>query len=122
MPFKKGQSGNPKGKPKGCLNKEKPLLVKLREAFGRKLTEQDCDRLIESALAHAMGDAIVTETPDGQKITAKVVSDPRLLLGLGGLVAKSEEKRPMAEAMPVLDSLRQELENYGKPSADSATA
>ena len=120
MAFRKGKSGNPAGRPKGALNKEKPLLQKLREAFGRNLSEKDCDRLVEAALTHAVGDVIISENADGTKQTAKVVSDPRLLLGLGSLVTKSEEKNTI-QAMPILDGLRKELEEYGKPD-DTATA
>ena len=121
MRFKKGQSGNPKGKPKGCKNKPAPFMERLREAFGTHIKDTDLEKLVTRALAHACGDTIITESADGEKLTAKVVSDPRLLLGLGGFVAKAEERRPAGAPMPILDGLRKELEGYSKPS-DTATA
>ena len=116
------QKGDPRaGRKKGSKNIPKPLVQKLQEAFGRKLTEEDADKLVEAAIKHATGDTIVTESADGQALTAKCVSDPRLLMGLGGLVAKREEVKSPIPPMPVLQALREELEGYGKPD-DIATA
>ena len=46
MPFKKGQSGNPAGKPKGTLNKE--TLTKLeRRAYFEKRAQEKFDEWID---------------------------------------------------------------------------
>lgn len=114
--FKKGQSGNPAGKKPGTKNKPKPFIVKLREAFGESVSENDLKELAKKAMAHASGDVIIKESADGQVLEAKCVSDPRLFLGLGKMVADSEEKRPSGYGAlpPILDGLRKELENYGE--------
>ena len=116
MPYKKGQSGNPKGKPKGAKNKPKPLIQKLIESFGGSISEADLVRLSKDAMKHATGDIIVTEGADGQSLTAKCVSDPRLLLGCSKMIVDAEMKKwqPSGSLPPILDGLRKELENYGE--------
>ena len=57
--------------------------------------------LVERALTHAKGDTIITESADGEKLTAKCVSDPRLLLGMGKMVSDSEAKAPNFIPVPV---------------------
>ena len=101
MPFKKGQSGNPKGKAKGCKNKPKGLVQKLQEACGSEISDARAQEMIRRALAHACGDTIVTESADGQNLTAKCVSDPRLFGMILNAVAKAEEKAPNFIAVPV---------------------
>lgn len=53
MPFKEGQSGNPKGRPKGAVNK---TTNKIREAF-TKLVEVNLDNMTEWL------EAVATDSP-----------------------------------------------------------
>ncbi len=116
MPFQKGQSGNPKGKPKGTKNKPKPWVVRLQEAFGGAISDTDLEELARRAVKHAAGDTIITESQDGQSLKAKLVSDPRLFLGVGQMIQRHEEKHQDRSALPpILEGLRQELEQYGEP-------
>ena len=119
MPFKKGLSGNPKGKPKGCKNKPKPLAARLSEIFG-EVNEKDLKELVQIALTHAKGDTIVTESADGQKLSAKCVSDPRLFGIISKTVTDHEAKtQTQRDLPPILAGLRQELESYSKPSDET---
>ena len=121
MPFKKGQSGNPKGKPKGCKDKPKPLAARLAAIFG-EVQEKDLKALVDRALTHALGDTIVTESLDGQKLTAKCVSDPRLFGIITKTITEHEAKKTNFVAVPVspefyqstmqkLDAIERELDS-----------
>ena len=102
MAFKKGDP-KPKGsgRKKGVTNKPKPFMERLREAFGEHISDADMKDIVERALIHAKGDTIITESADGEKLTAKCVSDPRLFLGMGKMVADAEAKKPDFIAVPV---------------------
>ena len=115
-PFQKGNGG----RPKGAKNKPKPLAQRLAEIVG-EVSEKKLRELVDFALTHAKGDTIITESQDGEKLTAKCVSDPRLF----GIISKTvtdheEEHRPAKPPMPILAGLRKELENLGDPDDDSA--
>ena len=101
-------------------NKPKPLAARLAEIFG-EVSEKNLRELVDLALTHAKGDTIITESQDGEKLTAKCVSDPRLFGIISKTVTDHEEKhRAAIPAMPILDGLRKELENIGEPDDDSA--
>ena len=115
-PFSKDyQPGKRRGK-----NKPRPFIQRLREAFGEHISDKDMKDLVERALTHAKGDTIITESLDGEKLTAKCVSDPRLLLGMGKMVTDAETKKPDTPPTPA-DSVKaaiavlKELEELSKP-------
>ena len=123
MPFKKGQSGNPKGKPKGAKNKPKLLAVRLSEIFG-EVSEKDLKELVDLALKHAKGDTVITESSDGEKLTAKCVSDPRLFGIITKTITEHEAKKPSFIPVPVspefyADTMKKldEIDNDTEPPA-----
>ena len=93
--------------------KPKPLIAKLIDSFGGSISEPALVQLAQDAIKHAMGDVIVTESADGQKLEAKCISDPRLLLGYSKIIVDAELKSREPGALPpVLAALRDELAGY----------
>ena len=81
-------------------NKPKPLAARLAEIFG-EVSEKNLRELVDLALTHAKGDTIITESQDGEKLTAKCVSDPRLFGIISKTVTDHESKKPNFVAVPV---------------------
>ena len=84
------------------------------------MKEEDLKELVNLALTHAKGDTIVTESIDGQKLSAKCVSDPRLFGIITKTVTEHEAKKPdfipvpvspefYASTMEKLDAIEQDL-------------
>jgi hypothetical protein len=97
--FKKGQPRPAgAGRKPGSKNKPKPIALRLSEIFGENISNKDLRDLVNLALTHAKGDTIVTESADGSKKTTKVLSDPRLFIGLVKLVVDAEEGITMPAA------------------------
>ena len=98
------------------------------EVWGEMLasyTKSEREHIKDAALRHACGDVIITESHDGEKLTAKCVSNPTLFLGLLRLVSDAEQeanKKPQALFIPVPDDIRAKLQSYKHPGANSATA
>lgn len=108
------------GRKRGTPNATRPVSEQLRNAFDRKMQEADYNKLVEMALAHACGDQIVTESADGQSMTVKLVSDPRLLNSLLPFVAtkaRDADDKPQtpADSVKAAVAVLKELEELSKP-------
>ena len=73
--FKKGQSGNPKGRPKGSKNKvsENTLMNLLEKELARKITVQDEDGSKEISMEEAIIRSTVVNAAKGDFRTQKLV-------------------------------------------------
>jgi hypothetical protein len=122
IPFDKGHK-KIGGRVKGTKNKPKTFAENLVDVHDG-MSREEVLALDKRALELAMGQTIVTESQDGQQITAKVVSDPRLLIAIMYEVRKEREGKSQApiQSLPILDGLRKELEGYGTRGDDTATA
>jgi hypothetical protein len=80
--------------------KPKPLAVRLSEIVGER-PEKDLKEIVDWAFKHAKGDTIITESSDGEKLTAKCVSDPRLFGMITKTITEHEAKKPSFISVPV---------------------
>src|SRR3569623_580770 len=87
--FKPGQSGNPKGRPKGTLN----LKTDLRNELAEKIQIREGQRSLKVSKQRAMLKALVSEALKGDARAANVVLT---------LVGKLFEPETAAEAIPAL--------------------
>jgi len=87
--FKPGQSGNPKGRPKGTLN----LKTDLRNELSEKIQIREGQRSLKVSKQRAMLKALVSEALKGDARAANVVLT---------LVGKLFEPETAAEAIPAL--------------------
>ena len=74
MPFKKGQSGNPAGKPKGTLSAIKGAQHDFQEAWKKCAGPKTAQRLMAEAIAKAFGYPVTEETFDSRGKLIKKVS------------------------------------------------
>lgn len=87
--FKPGQSGNPKGRPKGTLN----LKTDLRNELSEKIQIREGQRSLKVSKQRAMLKALVSEALKGDARAANVVLT---------LVGRLFEPETAAEAIPAL--------------------
>ena len=109
------------GSRKGIPNKPKTFEAGLLQAV-EGLGESDYKRIVKLAL-EAMENEVFVESADGTSTVKKVIYNFDPLKAILPYVARRAEsvKQPGLPATPILESLRQELEGYSKPS-DTATA
>ena len=70
MPFKKGQSGNPAGKPKGIKNRDTLLREERRAIFDEEASQMWRD-LIKQMKPEYIADQFMGKAPDKLDITSK---------------------------------------------------
>ena len=100
--FKKGESGNPNGRPKGIKNLKTDLVEELQE----KIPVREGDRSVEISKQRLIVKTLVTKTLRGDaRITNTLVNLMSRVLDLDGTVAETDQ--PLSadeqEALAVLE-------------------
>jgi hypothetical protein len=100
--FKKGESGNPSGRPKGIKNLKTDLVEELQE----KIAVREGDRSVEISKQRLIVKTLVTKTLRGDaRITNTLVNLMSRVLDLDGTVAETDQ--PLSadeqEALAVLE-------------------
>ena len=86
--FKKGESGNPSGRPKGIKNLKTDLVEELQE----KIPVREGDRSVEISKQRLIVKTLVTKTLRGDaRITNTLVNLISRLLDLDGTVAETDQ-------------------------------
>jgi hypothetical protein len=101
--FKKGESGNPSGRPKGIKNLKTDLVEELQE----KIAVREGDRSVEISKQRLIVKTLVTKTLRGDaRITNTLVNLMSRVLDLDGTVAETDQ--PLSadeqEALAVLET------------------
>jgi hypothetical protein len=101
--FKKGESGNPNGRPKGIKNLKTDLVEELQE----KIPVREGDRSVEISKQRLIVKTLVTKTLRGDpRITNTLVNLISRLLDLDGTVTETDQSLSAdeQEALAVLEA------------------
>jgi hypothetical protein len=101
--FKKGESGNPNGRPKGIKNLKTDLVEELQE----KIAAREGDRSVEISKQRLIVKTLVTKTLRGDpRITNTLVNLISRLFDLDGTVAETDQSLSAdeQEALAVLEA------------------
>jgi len=113
--FKKGESGNPNGRPKGIKNLKTDLVEELQE----KIPVREGDRSVEISKQRLIVKTLVTKTLRGDaRITNTLVNLISRLLDLDGTVAETDQSLS-ADEQEVLAVLEARLLRKAKTDFDS---
>jgi len=113
--FKKGESGNPSGRPKGIKNLKTDLVEELQE----KIPVREGDRSVEISKQRLIVKTLVTKTLRGDaRITNTLVNLISRLLDLDGTVAETDQSLS-ADEQEVLAVLEARLLRKAKTDLDS---